>query len=196
MSNLPVIDNKDAKPESAALLNEVEKKFGFVPNLMRVIASSPTALQAYLNLSELVEKTHFTPEEQQAILLAVSVENNCDYCVAAHSMVAVRMAGMSPDRLKLLREGNGLGHEKLDSLVEFTREVVRMRGFASEKAVSQFFAAGFSKEQLLEVLVCITMKTLSNYTNHIAETPLDQPFSDFKWSRNPTIPSPIGHGLG
>ena len=196
MSHLKVFKKEEAKAESAALLNEVEKKYGFIPNLMGVLAESPVALKAYLELSNLVGQSSFSPEEQQAILLAVSIDNNCDYCVAAHSMVAAKMAGMSPDRLNSLREGKHLDNKKLDALVEFTRAVVSMRGFAGTKAVSQFLDAGFSKQQLLEVLVCVAMKTLSNYTNHIAETPLDLPFAEFKWSRDPAIPHPTGHGLG
>ena len=196
MSQFKVLTKDNARPESAALLNEVEKKYGFIPNLMGVLAESPVALKAYLELSNLIGQSSFSPEEQQAILLAVSLENNCDYCVAAHSMVAAKMAGMPIGRLDSLRKEVALDDTRLDTLVDFTRHIVRLRGFIGEAAVEKFLAAGFTKQQLLEILVCVAMKTLSNYTNHIAETPVDQPFSEFKWSRDPAIPRPIGHRLG
>lgn len=196
MSPLKVLAKENAKAESVALLNEVEKKYGFIPNLMGVLAESPVALKAYLELSNLVGQSSFSPEEQQAVLLAVSLENNCDYCVAAHSMVAAKMAGMPISRLDALRKEVALDNSRLNALVDFTRHIVRSRGFVGEPAVEKFLAAGFTKQQVLEALVCVAMKTLSNYTNHIAETPVDQPFSEFKWSRDPAIPRPIGHGLG
>ena len=196
MSQLKVLTKETAKAESAALLNEVEKKYGFIPNLMGVFAESPVALKAYLELSDLVGQSSFNPEEQQAILLAVSLENNCDYCVAAHSLVAAKMAGMPLKRLEALRKEVALSDVRLDALVDFTRHIVRSRGFIGEAAVEKFLAVGFTKQQILEILVCVAMKTLSNYTNHIAETPVDQPFSEFKWSRDPAIPRPIGHSLG
>ncbi|MGE0525592.1 MAG: carboxymuconolactone decarboxylase family protein [Bdellovibrionales bacterium] len=196
MSQLKVLTKENAKPESAVLLNEVEKKYGFIPNLMGVLAESSVALKAYLELSNLVGQSSFSPEEQQAVLLAVSLENNCDYCVAAHSMVAAKMAGMPINRLDALRKEVALNDTRLDTLIDFTRHIVRSRGFIGEVAVEKFLATGFTKQQLLEVLVCVAMKTLSNYTNHIAETPVDQPFSEFKWSRDPAIPRPIGHSLG
>lgn len=181
MSQFQIVTKDNAAAESAALLKEVEKKFGFVPNLMGIFAEAPVALRAYLELSNLVGQTSFSPEEQQAILLAVSLENNCEYCVAAHSMVAVKMAGMAPVRMKALRENSSLGDKKLDEIVNFTREVVRAKGHVGDKTITRFFDSGFSKQQLLEILVCVSMKTLSNYTNHIAKTPVDEAFSEFKW---------------
>lgn len=183
MSQLKAIDRSAAGAEAAILLAEVEKQFGFVPNLMGVLANSPEALTAYLTLSDLVAKTTFSPEEQQAVLLAVSLENQCEYCVAAHSMVALKMAGMSEGHLSAIREGKFTDDTRLNTLVSFTREVVRAKGFVNDDSVNQFFKAGFNSQNLLEVLLCVCMKTLSNYTNHIAHTSLDKPFSDFDWSK-------------
>lgn len=183
MSHLRTLDRSAAGPEAASLLAEVEKKFGFVPNLMGVLANSPEALKAYLTLSELVGKTTFSAEEQQTILLAVSLENQCEYCVAAHSMVAAKMAGMPETRLAAIRDKRPTDNTRLNALVEFTQEVVRAKGFINDGSVDQFFKAGFNSQNLLEVLLCVSMKTLSNYTNHIAHTALDKPFTEFAWSK-------------
>lgn len=183
MSHLKAIDKSAAKSESAMLLAEVEMKFGFVPNLMGVLANSPEALKAYLTLSELVGKTTFSPEEQQAVLLAISLENQCEYCVAAHSMVAIKMAGMPESRLAAIRDKKSTDNARLNALIDFTKEVVHLRGHLDNESVSRFFSAGFNSQNLLEVLLCVSMKTLSNYTNHIAHTTLDKPFADFAWSK-------------
>lgn len=183
MGTLPLIEKSSAKPEAVAILDQVEKKYGFVPNLMKVFAGSPLALQAYVSLGELVAKSSFSPEEQQAILLAVSVENGCDYCVAAHSMIAEKMAGMPKDRLDALRDKAIINDKKINELVQFTKEVVAERGFVGKETIKRFLGVGYNEQHVLEVLLCVAMKTLSNYTNHIAETPVDQPFLDYKWNR-------------
>lgn len=183
MSNLKITKKEEAKPASAEILANVEKKYGFIPNLMAVFADSPAALGAYVLLSDQVGKTAFSPEEQQAILIAASYENGCEYCVAAHSMVAVKMAGMSPEKLNAVRTGASLSDKKLDELVRFTKEIVSERGYVRKESLERFFAVGYTNQHALEVVLGVAMKTLSNYTNHIAKTPLDAPFSEFMWTR-------------
>lgn len=178
-----MIKKSDVKPEPVPLLSMVENKYGFIPNLMSVLADSSVTLQAYLTLADLVSKSAFTPEEQQAILLATSVENNCEYCVAAHSMVAIKMAGVSLEKLEALRDGKDINDNKLNELVRFTKKVVSERGFVDSDSVASFLNAGYTNQHILEVLLGVTMKTLSNYTNHIAKTPIDQAFVEFKWSK-------------
>jgi AhpD family alkylhydroperoxidase len=173
MPSLKITNKLDAKPDSAPLLEMVEQKYGFIPNLMSVFADSPSTLQAYLTLSELVGKSAFTPEEQQAILISASIENECEYCVAAHSMVATKMTGMSSENLNAIRNGKTIENKKMNELVKFTRLIVSKRGFVDGVSVSNF----------IEVILGVTMKTLSNYTNHLAETPLDPAFLDFSWSK-------------
>jgi alkylhydroperoxidase family enzyme len=164
MPSLKITNKLDAKPDSAPLLEMVEQKYGFIPNLMSVFADSPSTLQAYLTLSELVGKSAFTPEEQQAILISASIENECEYCVA-------------------IRNGKTIENKKMNELVKFTRLIVSKRGFVDGVSVSNFIDAGYSNQHVLEVILGVTMKTLSNYTNHLAETPLDPAFLDFSWSK-------------
>lgn len=112
-------------PEAAKpLLTGAQQEFGFVPNLMGRFAESPATLQAYLNLGSLVEKTSLTPVEQQVVLLAASVENHCTYCVAAHSMIAKRIAKAEPAIVESLRQQQPLSDQKLEALAVFTRAVV------------------------------------------------------------------------
>ncbi|PIU01022.1 MAG: carboxymuconolactone decarboxylase [Bdellovibrionales bacterium CG10_big_fil_rev_8_21_14_0_10_45_34] len=183
MGNLKLTKKEEAKPQAAEILGSIEKKYGFIPNLMSVLADSPATLQAYVQLSELVSKSAFNPEEQQAILLATSYENGCDYCVAAHSMMSVKMAGMASEKLNAIRSGEPIQDAKLNELVTFTREVVSKRGMVKSESVSRFISAGFTNQHVLEVLLGVAMKTLSNYANHLAETPLDPAFAEFKWKK-------------
>ena len=183
MTKLKTIELKDAKPESQELLKTVEKKFGFIPQLMLKLADSPVVLQAYLSLADLMNHSLFSPVEQQAILLAVSVENQCDYCVAAHSLIADKMASMPATHLESLRSGMDLADSKLNELVKFTREIVQNRGVVNADSLDDFFKAGYNNQHVLEVLLGVTMKTLSNYTNHLGHTEVDPAFSLYKWTK-------------
>lgn len=178
---LPLVERNNAKPEAQDLLLGVEKAFGFTPNLMKVFASSPATLKAYLTLSEIFSKSTLTPTEQQLALLAVSFENACTYCVAAHSMIAKKMAGVDSLDLNALREGKSLPNKKHDSLVRFTKELVKKRGNVSDSDIADFKSAGYGDEQVLELILAASFKTLSNYANHIAKTPIDSAFAEYKW---------------
>jgi len=179
MSHLPLVEKNEASNEVVEILQVVEKKFGFIPNLIRVLATSPSALQAYLTLADLVEKSAFTLEEQQIILLTVSRENKCGYCIAAHSMIATKMADMSKEKLEAIKKGDVLNDEKHQELCRFTAEIVEKRGFVTPDSVNRFLAAGYTDRHVLDILTAVAMKTLSNYANHVAETPIDVQFSEF-----------------
>lgn len=183
MTTLPLVNKSLASPETQDLLSTVEKKYGFVPNLISVLANSTATLQAYMTLSELMGKTSFTPEEQQIVLLSVSFENSCAYCMAAHSMVASKMVGMSNEKLETLRDGKNLGDKKLNELARFTRKLVNGRGYVDQNSIKSFLDVGYTQQHILEVILGVAMKTLSNYTNHIAETPVDAAFSEFRWTQ-------------
>lgn len=177
------IHSTSQAPEAAKpLLTGAQQKFGFVPNLMGRFAESPATLQAYLNLGSLVEKTSLTPVEQQVVLLAASVENHCTYCVAAHSMIAKRMAKAESAIVEALRQQQPLSDPKLEALAVFTRAVVKQRGRVAGGVLGDFLGAGYTPQQALDVLLGVTMKTLSNYANHImGATTLDAAFQSEAW---------------
>lgn len=167
---------------SRPILEAAHKGFGLIPNLYGYLAESPAALQAYRQLGALLEQSAFTPAEQQVILLAVSVENRCDYCVAAHSFGARNMVKVADDIIAALRSGQPLPDQKLNALAAFTRAMVRERGWvADSRELKDFFAAGYTPQHVLEVILGAAMKTISNYTNHVTNTPLDAAFASEKW---------------
>ncbi|MGY6277377.1 carboxymuconolactone decarboxylase family protein [Methylomonas sp. MgM2] len=169
--------NATAKP----LLEGSLKKYGFVPNLHGGLAEAPAALKAYIELTALFDQTSFSTTERQVILLAISAENHCTYCVAAHSMIAKHMVKADPAIVEALRNGKPLPDAKLDALASFSRAVVKNRGVVGGQTLDKFITAGYSRAQVLEVLLGVAFKTLSNYTSHIIHTPLDPAFQAEAW---------------
>ncbi|OQW71245.1 MAG: carboxymuconolactone decarboxylase [Proteobacteria bacterium ST_bin11] len=163
------------------LLERALKKYGFVPNLQGGLAEAPPALQAYIELTALFDQTSLSPTERQVVLLVVSAENHCSYCVAAHSMIAKKMVKADPAIVDAIRNLQPLPDPKLDALANFTRNLVKNRGVVCSQVFDKFITAGYSRAQVLEVVLGVTLKTLSNYTNHIIDTPLDTAFQAEAW---------------
>jgi uncharacterized peroxidase-related enzyme len=173
----------DTAPEAARpILAAAQASWGFVPNLLAVLAEAPAALEGYTTLFRLFDGSSFSPIERQVVYLTVNFENDCHYCMAGHSVLA-RMAGMAPADIEALRNGLPLVNARLEALHHFTAAMVRQRGFIPGAEIDAFLAAGFSKAQVLEVILGIATKVLSNYTNHIAATPLDPFMTGAEWSR-------------
>jgi AhpD family alkylhydroperoxidase len=171
-----------APVDSVPILVAANKGLGFIPNLYAHLAEAPSALQAYKQLGTLLEQSSLTPQEQQVVLITVSVENRCTYCVAAHSFIARNMAKVPADVITSLRDGQPLSDKKLNALSSFAQAVVRERGFVTDsQALKNFYGAGYTQQNALEVLLGVTMKTLSNYTNHLTDTPLDTAFASEAW---------------
>jgi uncharacterized peroxidase-related enzyme len=160
-----------AKP----LLAGVQSKFGFVPNLMGTLADAPSVLKAMLDLGAAVSATSLTPAEQQLVMITTSRLNGCSYCVAAHSTMS-HMAKLPEGVIAAARTGTPLTDAKLEALRQFAEAVVKTQGWAPEAAVAKFLAAGYTKANVLEVVLAVTYKVLTNYVNHIADTPLDAAF--------------------
>ncbi|MEE9427420.1 MAG: carboxymuconolactone decarboxylase family protein [Paracoccaceae bacterium] len=163
-----------------------EKMGGLLPNLYRQLAGSPVALEAYLTLSDMLVKTNFTPAEQQFILLTTSAHNGCRYCVAAHSSGG-RMAKLDKDAINAVRDGAKVDDQKLEALRKFTETVVETRGKVSDADIQAFTSAGYTQKQIPELLVCLAMKTLSNYFSRMAETPLDDFLGRMEWDGNDRV---------
>jgi uncharacterized peroxidase-related enzyme len=185
MAHFPLLQADDATPAQQEVFDRAEAAFGMVPNLIRVLAHSPATAEAYLDLGERFSATSLTPVEQQTVLLAVSHENACTYCMAAHSALA-KQAGMGDEVLAALRAGETLDDPRLHALSELTRSVVRNDGHPGADRVQAFHDVGFAEPDYEAVVLGVAMKTLSNYTNHAADTPVDEPFQALAWE--PTEP--------
>jgi uncharacterized peroxidase-related enzyme len=174
-------DTSTAPPASVDILNGVQKAWGFVPNLHRVLAESPAALEAYSMLWGIAEKTSFTPQERNIVYLAIIYENECTYCMAGHTNLS-RMAKVDNATIAALREGRPIADAKLEALREFAAKVTRQRGVVSEAEVAAFKAAGYNNRTVLDVLVLAATKLISNYTTHLAQTPNDSFMKGAEWT--------------
>lgn len=180
--NVPVQSVESAPAASREMLKAAGGKFGFVPNLLGMFANAPALLEGYLTLAGIFDKTSLSPTERQVVLLAASFENGCEYCMAAHSAIA-GMQKVDQGVIGSLREGKPIADAKIEALRSFAAETVRTRGWPSTEAVATFTGAGYTPAQALEVILGIGVKTLSNYANHLAATPLDAAFAPVKWSK-------------
>jgi AhpD family alkylhydroperoxidase len=165
-------------PEGArAKLAEVTKAWGFTPKLHGMLAESPVALTAYDMLFALVGQSTLSPVEQQVAYQAINVFHECEYCTAGHTFLS-RNAGVPEDAIQALRNGTPIADARLQALRIFAETVVRERGFAGTAAIDAFMAAGFTRANVLEIVTIIATKTISNYTNHLTNTPKEDFMAD------------------
>ena len=178
----PVHTIETAPEPAKETLAAAKKAFGFVPNLLAVMADAPALVKGYTALSQIFNETSFNAAERQVVLLTVSYENACTYCVAAHSVIA-GMQKVPEDVVHAIRANRPIADGRLEALRRYTASVVTHRGWPAQADTAGFVAAGFTRQQALEVVLGVGLKTLSNYMNHVARTPLDQAFAKAEWSK-------------
>jgi alkylhydroperoxidase family enzyme len=166
---------------SQPLLDNSLKSFGMIPNLHAVMAESPQLLKAYQQLHSLFQQSSFDAQEQTVIWQTINVEHQCHYCVPAHTAVA-DMMNVDDNITAALRDGTALPTAKLQQLQQTTLALGRNRGKLSGAELDAFFAAGYENHHLLDIILGISQKVMSNYINHVAETPLDDAFKPFIWT--------------
>lgn len=173
MSRITALDPAQASGKNAELFSAVKSKLGVVPNLMRTLGHSPTALEAYLGLSGTLAKGVLPAAVREQLALAIGEANACDYCVSAHSLLG-KGAGLSPAAIldaRLVRAED----PKTDALLKFAAAVVAARGLVSDETLAAVRAAGASDAEIVEVVAHVALNTLTNYTNHVAQTVVDFP---------------------
>lgn len=180
MTDFPLHTAEGAPKEAQANLQAAEKKMGFLPNIFAKMAEAPTLLEAYLTLDGIYAKTSLSPVEQQAALLAISADNHCEFCVAAHTG-GIKKAGADDAIIKDLRARNTPNDAKLAAVARFARHLNAQRGWAEQTELDAFLEAGFTQQQVLELVIACALKTLSNYTNHVAGTPLNEELKPLAW---------------
>ncbi len=181
MSQFQIHTKQTAPAASAQILGNVEKAFGFIPNLLGKMAESPATLKAYMALGQIFKESSFSSAEREVLTLAASRINDCRYCMAAHSVEA-GMNQLSAAVIDAIRNDLPISDSRLEALRKFVTTAIEQRGWVSDADTSAFFAQGYSKEQVLEVILAISYKTLSNYVNHIVDTPLDDAFAPAAWA--------------
>lgn len=173
MTRIQTINRETASTEINATLDAVKAKLGKVPNLIATFAQAPAALNAYLTLSEAVTKGRLTAKQRESLALAIGQANSCQYCLSAHSLIA-RGAGLSSEAIQAARHAEA-NDEVTDGLLKLAVKIVQQRGVLSDQDFMEAQLAGVDDGLILEVIANVSLNTLTNYTNHIAQTEIDFP---------------------
>lgn len=169
---------ESAPEESKELLKYGEKKYGMLPNLFRYMAGAPAALESYVDVFNIFSKTSFTAGEQHLILLAISVVNHCDYCTAAHTRAA-KANGIPSSVLNAVRKQKELEDTRWNILVKTAQKLTVTRGNIEIEDLELFYNASFSPENVMEIIVGISLKTIGNYINHVTENTINEVLEPF-----------------
>ncbi|MBU2880560.1 carboxymuconolactone decarboxylase family protein [Psychrosphaera sp. B3R10] len=183
MTSLTIHTIESSPAESKPVLEQSVKTNGMLPNLHGVLASAPSTLKAYQSLHQLFMDSSFNAEELTVVWQGINVEHGCTYCVPAHTAIAHSMK-VDPAITEALRNQTALPTAKLQALLDMTLIIVRHRGHVTPEELAAFYAAGYGEQQVLEIILGLSQKVISNYTNHIANTPLDAPFQPFGWEKS------------
>lgn len=179
---LPLQKLETADAQAKPVLEKALAQVGFIPNMYAAMVNSPGLLDTYLTgYAAFRRQSGFAPPEQEVVLLTISRENGCDYCMAAHSVIADKMSKVPTEITNAIRDGAPVADAKLAALSKFTRTMVVSRGLPSRADVEAFLAAGYTERHVLEVVLAIAVKTLSNYANHLFHTPIDERFAARRW---------------
>ena len=166
------------------ILESTQKGLGFIPNMYAQMGHNPALLDSYFySYNSFRTLSGFTPVEQEVIFLSVAYENNCEYCVAAHSFIADKMSKVPEDITEAIRQGSEISDAKLAALSTLSRSLTRNRGIVSQEEVNDFLSVGYTKNHVLGVIAGIAVKTMSNYSNHITHPELDEAFEGRVWKK-------------
>jgi len=175
MSRINTIPTIEAAPAaSQPLLEGARKQLGSVPNMFRVIANSPAALEGYFGLNAALAKGTLDAKTRERIALAVAEVNGCGYCLSAHTYLGKNLAKL--DDAEMTANRNGASNDpKADAALRFAVAIVKARGHVSDADVAAVKAAGYDDAQLVEIVLHVALNTLTNYVNEVAQTAIDFP---------------------
>ena len=181
VKNLHPVEHASAQGKQKEILDLALKQVGFIPNMYANMANAPAVLSTYLHGYSLFRsESGLKPAEQEVVFLAVSQVNGCKYCTAAHSMIAEKMSGVPADVLQAIRTQQPIPDAKLATLYATTTAMVQSHGQPSSETLKAFLDAGYKESDLLYIVLAIAVKTLSNFSNHLFATPVDERFAAYK----------------
>lgn len=173
MKNLEILNKEQVVIETQEVFDQIKKAVGMIPNLYAVAAHSHAGLQALLGLGETLKGGNFSSKEEEAIALTVGQANNCGYCLSAHTALG-KMRGFSQAETIDIRTGE-IDDIKLKVLTDLAREITATRGLPTQAGIYRFFAVGYSRGALVDLIGFVALNTFTNYLNHIADTEIDFP---------------------
>lgn len=170
MSRITVHSIESAPAESQARLHTAFKNNGFLPNLLGVLANAPTALETYQEVGAINARTSLSAAEREVVQITAATLNGCGFCVAGHTAVSIKKKLLDDAAISALRSTSALSDKRLNSLAVFTQALITERGNVANEILADFFAAGFTEQQALEVVLGVSLATLCNFANNLAQT--------------------------
>jgi AhpD family alkylhydroperoxidase len=180
MSNYPIHTIASVPEQSKSALEQLRQAFGVVPNIAGVIANSPKLIAALVGVFQQVHSSSLTEKEIQIVLLTDAVANSCSYAVAFHTALALQQ-GVSSEETGAIRERRVPTDKRFAALSILARTLIEKRGHLSDQEFDSFISAGFTKEQVLEVVAIVAASTITNYAGTIANPTLDATFQQYAW---------------
>jgi uncharacterized peroxidase-related enzyme len=187
MSRLPLRTIADAPDETKGTLTTAEKTNGFLPNLLRILANAPVALETYLTVSAINARSSLALDEREAVQITAAAVHGCGFCVAGHTAIATKKAEMAPSVIAALRGRIAVDAPRINAVARFTEAVIASRGAVSDGALATFKQAGFDEQAALEVVLGVSLATLCNFANNLGQPPLNEQLVRYQWT--PSTPS-------
>lgn len=189
MARLPLRSIEDAPEAARPALETAQKNNGYLPNLLRVLANAPVALETYLTVSGINARASLTLPEREVVQITAAAIHGCGFCVAGHTAIATKKAGLDGETVGALRELEPLADARLNAIAAFTREVIAARGAVSDGALEKLLAAGFNEGAALEVVLGVSLATLCNFANNLGQPPLNRELEPYRWEPRPNASS-------
>ncbi len=180
MLNYPIQTMASAPDGSKAALEQLQQAFGVIPNLAAALANSPKLINSLVGVFQQVHSSSLTEQEIQVVLLTDAVTNTSTYAVAFHTALALQQ-GISPEETGAIRLRRAPTDKRFAALSTLAKTLIEKRGHLSAQELDSFIAAGFTKEQVLEVVAIVAASTITNYGGTIADPPLEEPFQQYAW---------------
>lgn len=174
MTRLTALNPEEVTGKTKDLFNAIQAKLGVVPNMMRTMGNSPAVLEGYLNLSGALSGGKLSSKTGELLALAISEENSCDYCLAAHTYIGQNMVKVDADVLQAARKGDSTD-EKTEAILKFAKTLVSKNGLVNNEDVNAVKNAGVSEAEVTEIVGHVALNVLTNYFNNTANTELDFP---------------------
>ncbi|UTO04479.1 carboxymuconolactone decarboxylase family protein [Moraxella sp. FZLJ2107] len=174
MARLTVNTLETAPEQAKERMEMVQKANGFIPNLIGVLANSPQALEMYQEVGKINSRTSLTPEEIEVVQITAAAHNGCDFCVAGHTKIGTLKLKMPENVLNALRARTTIeDNAKYQALAQFTMQLIDKRGKVSDEELAAVKAAGYSEQNILDVVLGVALATLCNYANNVAQNDIN-----------------------
>lgn len=186
MARLPILTVETAPEAAKDGVSKAEKANGFIPNLIGLLANAPVALETYQTVSGINARSGLSLAEREAVQITAAAIHGCGFCVAGHTAVAYKKAGLNEDVVNALRANAKVPDAKLNAVADFTRAVIRSRGAVADTEFAAFKAAGFNDANALEVVLGVSLATLCNFANNLGKPDLNPQLQPYAWNGAPT----------